>query len=149
MSFVHAVGEQWKKAEYAYQLATFIKQDTRVQTLFVGATDVETVCHVIAALMDEHHRFKNQGVELNSLQVFLALFDCFLLLFVKEIQGGELSQAEQLILTLTRHYAVNLIKDELDELDEGVKVKSERVIIASQQLDELRRKKRNLRSNMR
>lgn len=145
MSVIHAVSEQWKKAEYAELLATFLGRDLRVQGLFAGATDVETVGNVIAALMDEHNRVQSPGVELGSSQVFLALFDCFLLLFVKEVQDSDLTQAEQLILTLSRHYAEDNVKDELNE---GVKLKAERVIVASQQLDELRRKKRNQSSNM-
>ncbi|MEC4728736.1 hypothetical protein HWQ46_24800 [Shewanella sp. D64] len=145
MSVIRAVGEQWEKAQFADQLVIFFRQDPKILDLFIGATNIGTVAHVIAALMHDSHRLK--AVELDVVQVFLALFDGFLLLFVKEVQGGELNQAEQLVLTLSRHYAEQLNCDEFYP-DSEVRIKSERLLFASRQLDDVRRQKRTLGSNM-
>ena len=147
MSVIRAVGEQWEKAQFADQLVIFFKREPEVLRLFTGATQIGTVAHVIAALTHDSHRLQLADAKLNMPQVFKALFDCFLLLFVKEAQGGELSQAEQLILTLSRHYAEQVDGEEA-HLDDGVKCKSERLLIASRQLDEVRRQKRTQGSNM-
>lgn len=145
MSVIRAVGEQWEKAQFAEQLVMFFKQEPKVLDLFIGATNIGTVSHVIAALVHDSCRLKT--AELDVAQVFLALFDGFLLLFVKEVQGGELSQAEQLILTLSCHYAEQVSGDEAN-LDDDVKCKSERLLIASRQLGELRLQRRSLGCNM-
>ena len=75
-----------------------------------------TVVNLIAGMS---FREGDERVELSALDnelVFSVLFDSFYLLFIKELSHGDLSQAEQLILRLSRHYA-DLVNKEFEQAD--------------------------------
>ena len=56
MSVIHAVGEQWNKADWSHQLVSFWQQDPYVNSLFAGATNATTTANLVAALIDESRR---------------------------------------------------------------------------------------------
>ncbi|GIU49388.1 hypothetical protein [Shewanella sp. KT0246] len=157
MSVIHAVGEQWDKAEWSHQLVSFWQQDTYVNSLFAGATNATTTANLVAALIDETKRQACIDSEFDDADVFSALFDCFLLLFVKEINSNDLSQAEALIVQMTEHYAKQCLKhaDEHAKTNQSVDARqavicnqSHKVISAMNQLAQLRQQRRSQSRNM-
>ncbi|MCL1067382.1 hypothetical protein L2735_11255 [Shewanella olleyana] len=161
MSVIHAMGEQWNKADWSHQLVSFWQQDTYVNSLFAGATNATTTANLVAALIDESKRQACIQSEFDNADVFSALFDCFLLLFVKEINSNDLGQAETLILQITEHYAKQCLKRAENQATEQVETtqstdarqavlcnQSEKVISAMTQLAQLRHQRRSQTRNM-
>ncbi|MFT5235873.1 MAG: hypothetical protein ACI90A_001237 [Shewanella sp.] len=158
MSVIQAIGQQNAKAEFAYRLQCFLNQNPQVGELFSGATSITTVVNLIAGMSfsEGDDRFELNIVD-NEL-VFSVLFDSFYLLFIKELSHGELSQAEQLILRLSRHYA-ELVNQELEQagnIDSTVDLSAKTaqankvkcVLDAWLQLDNLYRQRREGTRNM-
>ncbi|MCL1047076.1 hypothetical protein L2737_17395 [Shewanella electrodiphila] len=158
MSVIHAMGEQWDKAEWSHQLVAFWQQDTYVNSLLVGATNATTIANLVAALIDESRRQVCIESEFANADVFSALFDCFLLLFVKEINSNDLSQAEALIVQITEHYAKQCLKQadpqanasnqSIDARQAVICNQSQKVITAMSQLSQLRHQRRSQSRNM-
>lgn len=169
MSVIHAMGEQWDKAEWSHQLVAFWQQDTYVNSLFAGATNATTTANLVAALIDESRRQSCVQATFDTPVVFSALFDCFLLLFVKEINSNDLTQAEALIIQITEHYAKQCLKqaDELAAAESNSRSdadtntttgtdarlavicnQSQKVISAMNQLAQLRQQRRSQSRNM-
>ncbi|WP_153916707.1 hypothetical protein [Shewanella sp. TC10] len=157
MSVIHAVGEQWNKADWSHQLVSFWQQDPYVNSLFAGATNATTTANLVAALIDESRRQACLASEFDNADVFSALFDCFLLLFVKEINTSDLGQGEALILQITEHYAKQCLKqaEELAESSQSYDARqaalcnqSQKVISAMNQLSQLRQQRRKQSRNM-
>ncbi len=170
MSVIHAMGAQWDKAEWSHQLVAFWQQDTYVNSLFAGATNATTTANLVAALIDPSRRIACEQAKFDTPAVFSALFDCFLLLFVKEINSNNLTQAEALIIQITEHYAKQCLKqaDELaakshtdnDALQNNQQAQgtdtrlavichqSQKVISAMDQLAQLRQQRRSQSRNM-
>lgn len=160
MSFIRAVSSQWNKAEWSHQLVLFWQQDAYVRSLFVGATTMITVANVIAAmkpLPDPSQQHAStapvDSAELTPPQLGLTqfeaastLFDCFLLLFVKELQYQQLSQAEAIIVQLAEYYAINYQKKPIE--DTKLMNQSAQIIHAVAQLKQIRNVQRKAKRNM-
>ncbi|WP_394202558.1 hypothetical protein [Shewanella waksmanii] len=147
MSVIRSVAGQWQKAEYAHQLHLFIKQEEPLSHLFVGATSSTTVCNLIAAMIELPPLSKDQQYELTLPLVFQGLFQSFLLLFVKEVDQQALSQAEQLIMSITVHFA-NHITQHADQYDNALVDMGSRVLSAMSQLEHQRNTQRRSQRNM-
>ncbi|KVX02026.1 hypothetical protein [Shewanella frigidimarina] len=153
MSFIRAVSSQWSKAEWSHQLVLFWQQDAYVRSLFAGATTMITVANVVAVIKEFPESTKqeqyesNQPLEgLSSIDVTGTLFDCFLLLFVKEIQYKTLSQAEAIIVQLSEYYALEYQK--MPICDEKLMNQSVQITKAMNKLKQLRNQQRQAQRNM-
>lgn len=147
MSVIRSMAGQWEKAEYAHQLQAFFKQQDQLGHLFVGATSSSTVCNLIAAMIELPSKPKNLDYQLSLPQVFHDLFQGFLLLFVKEAEQKELSQAEQLILSITVHFA-QYITEHAEQFDTTLVATAQRVLSAMSQLELQRKRQRQSLQNM-
>ncbi|NKF52741.1 hypothetical protein G3R49_19475 [Shewanella sp. WXL01] len=151
MSVIKSIGQQWQKAEYAHQLNHFFAKQSSVRELFVAATPATTVCNLIAAMCQLPNK-SAEDAHLSLNEVFPRLFDCYILLFVKQAEHQQLSQAEQLICSITLIYAKQILNDaqstteqtQTDELIEQAK----RVVAADQQLAKSVQAMRRSQSNM-
>lgn len=156
MSVIKALGQQHTKAEFAYLLQGYLSQDIEVCALFSGATNMTSVVNLIAALSYREGDERFTVTSLDTELVFAVLFDGFHLLFVKEVQHGDLNQAEHLILRLTQYYAAQLesqfVSEQVNEpQSEGrseLRNKLKQVLKASSQLDNLSLQRRGQQSNM-
>ena len=110
MSVIQAIGQQNIKAEFAHRLQGFLNQDPDVRELFSGATSMTTVVNLLAALSFQEGDARFQADTLDEELVFSLFFDSFYLLFIKELEHNNLSQAEKLILQLSRHYGELMAK---------------------------------------
>lgn len=155
MSFIHAISSQWSKAEWSHQLVLFWQQDTYVKSLFAGATTMITVANVVAAMKPapENNLLQVASVDsdqqqqaLASIDAANALFDCFLLLFVKELQYQQLSQAEAIIVQLAEYYAINYQKRPTENTK--IMKQSLQIINAMAQLKQRRNVQRKAQRNM-
>ncbi|WP_076413432.1 hypothetical protein [Shewanella sp. UCD-KL12] len=145
MGVIAAVGTQWEKAEFAKHLREFFAEDLELRELFSGATNIETLTHVIAALIEDKEKLQLVKNNLHSESVFLLLFDCYLLLFIKELEHGGLSQAEHLTIQVSRRYAQTMQKESSDP---KVLNMAERLILSAKQLDSLHLGRRSSQRNM-
>ncbi len=144
MGVIAAVGTQWEKAEFAKHLREFFAEDLELRELFSGATNIETLTHVMAALIEDRDKLKVNN-NLNSESVFLLLFDCYLLLFIKELEHGGLSQAEHLIIQISRQYAQSIPKESCNP---NILNMAERLNQSAKQLDSLYLGRRASHRNM-
>lgn len=147
MSVIGAVRDQWNRAECAIALNNYLKDKPDTDHFFIGATTLSTVSNLIAALIGQANRQVLQEETLNDERFFLILFDCFLLLFVKEAQNVDLTQPEQIIQSLSLHYAIKLNDGEINS-NQSTALKCEQVILTSNQLTTLRKQRRHQHQNM-
>ncbi|MBR9729621.1 hypothetical protein ACFOD0_11725 [Shewanella intestini] len=145
MSVIRSVANQWDQAEYAQRLEVFLLTEKPLQSFFVGATTLTTVCNLIAAMVNVPP--KNTVTEITLEQAFDSLSQCFLLLFVKEIEHQTLSQPEQLILSITHHFAQQLTLKPQQHPTELIN-QAQQTINAMGHLDTQRQAKRKANSNM-
>ena len=147
MSVIRAVAQQWNKADFAQQLQLYFAKDKAIGELFVGATQCSTVCNLIAAMIELPPKPKNEHYSIELEQVFEILFQCFLLMFIKELEHKNLTQAEQLIMSLAVHYAQTICNDE-QYADSMLQDKGQRVLTAMARLNTQRQQHRKQQSNM-
>ncbi len=147
MSVIRSVADQWEKAEYASQLQRFFKQDAKLGHLFVGATSSITVCNLLAAMIELPLAPKDKDYQLELVQVFHDLYQSFLLLFIKEAKQNKLSQAEQLIVSITVLYS-HYLQENPEGLALSLIDKSQRVLSAMAQLEQQRKNQRQSQQNM-
>ncbi|MGG7093916.1 hypothetical protein ACN0IJ_09755 [Shewanella indica] len=147
MSVIHSVTHQWDKAEFAHQIEQYFSLDKEVMQLFVGATNCQTVCNLIAAMVELPHKSEDGQFEVNNYLLFDLLLQCFLLLYVKEAEHKALSQGEQLILSLTLKLAKLMIDDEQEHPTEILE-KSHLILASMGKLESQRRRLRRQRINM-
>lgn len=153
MSVIHALGDQWSKAEFAHQLALVLASRPGVAELFSGATTLTTVCNLIAGMsyQADDARFTKDpvhqdGFVLSNDTLISVFHDCFRLLFIKDVQAGGLSQAEQLILALAKRIAIDTA---VESLQDAAVVQRQQMIQFSEQLEGLYRQRRSASRNMR
>ncbi|QIR15504.1 hypothetical protein [Shewanella aestuarii] len=147
MSVIRSVAQQWNKADFAQQLQKYFAEDKAIDELFVGATSCSTVCSLIAAMIELPPKPKNEHYNMDKAQVFDTLFQCFLLMFIKELEHKDLTQAEQLIMSLAVHYA-QTICDDKQYADSMLYDKAQRVLTAMARLSLERQKLRKQQCNM-
>ncbi|MCC4833806.1 hypothetical protein LMH66_14275 [Shewanella sp. 10N.7] len=147
MSFIRSVTQQLNKADFAQQLQHYFVQDDAIDELFVGATPCSTVCSLIAAMSELPTKSKNEHYKLTLEQVFDTLFQCFLLMFIKELEHKLLTQPEQLIMSLAMYYAQIINTDE-QYTNSSLKIKSQRILTAMARLESERKQQRKKQYNM-
>lgn len=145
MGVIYAVGAQWEKAEFAKQLREYFVKDNQLRDLFSGATNIETLTHVMVALIDDREKIQAIKNNLDAESVFFILFDCYLLLFIRELEHGGLSQAEHLIIQISRRYAESTQKESCDSMVYNM---AERLLQSAKQLDSLYLDRRGEQRNM-
>ncbi|MGL5390129.1 MAG: hypothetical protein ACRDA8_01840, partial [Shewanella sp.] len=103
MTLRRSIGQQWSKSILAYRLALTLKNSDKVQQLFGGATSLSTVTNTISALVFVEGEpvwlppmEAEQQTPLPNELALHCLFASSRLLFVKEIEQGELGQSEHL-----------------------------------------------------
>ncbi|MDD8060177.1 MULTISPECIES: hypothetical protein [Shewanella] len=108
MTFLKAFVQQWHKAELGHSLSLRLRDSEDIMQHFNGATDINTVTNLIAALVYSDgvptwlkNEEKNFEQPLKNELVFKCLVISCQLLFVKASQRVNLNQAERLILTLS------------------------------------------------
>ncbi|MDD8059024.1 MULTISPECIES: hypothetical protein [Shewanella] len=150
MSFIKAVGDQWHKSAFADKIANMLKSNPDVCQRFVGATSITTVANLIAAMAYSEQDSQYQDIQFTDAVILTILFDCFRLLMIKNIEHGNLSQAEHLIIELANMWA----NKELNE-PQGSDVSfnqyqelQQQILKLTTQLDELNRQRRLKKRSM-
>jgi hypothetical protein len=117
MTLIRAIGQQWTKSTLAHRLSLCLLHSRNVQQLFGGATSLNTVTHTISALVFTQGQplwlppIEDATEQALSPELTLhCLFEASRLLFVKELEQGQLTQAEHLILTIANQWSVDLQK---------------------------------------
>ncbi|WP_394130840.1 hypothetical protein [Shewanella maritima] len=146
MSVIRSVAQQWEKAEYSHQLQTFFKQEDELNYLFIGATNSITVCNLIAAMVELPPRPQEKQYQVDIEQAFSSLFQCFILLFIKEAEHKSLTQAEQLVLSITLHFAKKIIQQ--PHHPEALINSAQKAVNAMEQLEIQRKQQRKANQNM-
>jgi hypothetical protein len=108
MSVIAATRLQFKKSAFAEEVIKQLVNERANHDLFHVATTIETTSHIIAAIVGSEKPEQLVQSPMNDRAMFEVLFTCLRLLFVKQVQGNELSQGEQLIVTLANRYAIKL-----------------------------------------
>ncbi len=147
MSVIHSVAHQWDKAEFAYQLEQYLAADKDIMQLFIGSTNCQTVCNLIAAMVELPYKSEDGQFGIDNVLLLDVLLQCFLLLYVKEAEHKTLTQAEQLILSLTTKIAKMIVDNENAQQAE-VLDKSRLILTSMDNLQNQRRQLRKQRSNM-
>ncbi|MCG9745960.1 MULTISPECIES: hypothetical protein [Shewanella] len=111
MTFVRSLIHQWNKAQLGHSLKLSLRDCDQIRQVFNGATHLETVTNLIAALvysegtpewLCEPKNIQGDMPILGSESILHCLFIASRLMFVKITKGEELTQAERLIFTLAR-----------------------------------------------
>ncbi|GMA82204.1 hypothetical protein [Shewanella glacialipiscicola] len=139
MSVIRSVAAQWNKAEFAHKLEIYLSQDSAINDFFVGVTNRTTLCTLIAAMVELPAEINNKDFKIDQNQVFDYFFQCFYLLFIKEIEHHTLTQAEQLILSIAVYFA-NKINKQKSCSDITHIQKSSYIITAMSRLESIRKK---------
>jgi hypothetical protein len=134
MSVIKSVSAQFNKAEFAYQLNRYFNEDKIINDLFVGATKKSTICNIIAAMIELPEKIKGEGIVLNDEIIFGYLFQCFYFLFVKEVEHNTLTQAEQLIMSISIHFAKK-INQQQNNMNDNLIEKSVYIVKAVEHLE--------------
>lgn len=115
MTLIRSLNQQWTKATLAHRLNLSLLQSTNVQQLFAGATSLSTVTHSVAALVFTQGQpiwlppMDNAAEQVLSPELTLhCLFEASRLLFVKELEQGQLAQSEHLILAIANQWSTEL-----------------------------------------
>ncbi len=146
MSVIRSVAHQWDKAEFAHQLELFLAPNKDVMSLFVGSTNCQTVCLLIAAMGELPPKSEDSNFNISLPLLLDLLLQGFLLLYVKEVEHKSLTQGEQLLLSLTEKVAQQAVKETEQEAE--VIAKANIIITAMDKLAKERAKLRRQRSNM-
>ncbi len=110
MTFVRSVIHQWSKAQLGHSLMLSLRGHDQVRQLFGGATQINTVTNLIAALVYSEGEPEWLGEhELETILDDDLVLHCLFLssraIFIQFTQDDNLSQAERLILTLGKVWA--------------------------------------------
>lgn len=147
MSVIQSVAHQWNKAEFAGKLESYLATNREVMELFIGSTSCQSVCHLVAAMCTLPKKSNDGFFSIELCTLLDVLLECFLLLYVKELEQGALSQSEQLVLSLTVVIAKQIIHD--SNYANVTEVEKSRVIInAMEKLNVERSRLRKQLANM-
>ncbi|MCL1139005.1 hypothetical protein [Shewanella pneumatophori] len=163
MTLRRSLGQQWSKSILAHRLALTLRSSEKVQQLFGGATSLPTVTNTISALVFVEGEpvwlppmaADEQSPLTNELALH-CLFAASRLLFVKEIEQGELNQSEHLVLTIGYQWSQSLVKDAADQpnsdvteqLNDDAKQLCNLLQTINTQLEKVRTEKRQSSRNM-
>ncbi|GIU10090.1 MULTISPECIES: hypothetical protein [unclassified Shewanella] len=119
MTLRRSLGQQWSKSILAHRLALTLRNCEKVQQLFSGATSLPTVTNTISALVFAEGEpvwlppmDSSEQTPLEQDLALHCLFAASRLLFVKEIEQGELGQSEHLVLTIAYQWSQSLVNNE-------------------------------------
>ncbi|MEH6464133.1 MAG: hypothetical protein V7771_09460 [Shewanella psychromarinicola] len=148
MTFIKALGAQWHKGKLSQQLEQVLMLEPEIQSLFIGATTVTTVANLIAAI--GFRDSETQALPLDHEFMLTILFDCFRLLMIKQIEHDNLSQAEHLIIQLTKIWATKDLGDKpVNEFRlTQYRALQQQILKLTEQLDELNRQRLLQKRNM-
>ncbi|MCL1164346.1 hypothetical protein L2728_21190 [Shewanella chilikensis] len=112
MTFLSSLNQQWEKSYLGYALKIKFMNYSQINQFFTGATKLTTVTCTMAALVynegtPEWLPKKINHENLSDEQVLNCLLICCQLLFIKAVEGNELSQCERLIFTLSNIWVNN------------------------------------------
>ncbi len=124
MSFIRSVGDQWHKAQLANRLLLTLAPSERLASLCTGATDLNSLSHLMAALVFHDGRPAWLHTDIGRAETPLTakeLLNCLLLscqlLCVRAVGDAELRQSEQLIVSLAETWVKAQERNEA--LDDG------------------------------
>ncbi|PKG78638.1 hypothetical protein CXF80_10100 [Shewanella sp. Actino-trap-3] len=148
MTFIKALGAQWNKGKLSQQLEQVLMLEPEIQSLFIGATTVTTVANLIAAI--GFRDSETQALPLGHEFMLTILFDCFRLLMIKQIEHDNLSQAEHLIIQLTKIWATKDLGDKPVNESRLTQYRAlqQQILKLTEQLDELNRQRLLQKRNM-
>jgi hypothetical protein len=148
MTFIKALGAQWNKGKLSQQLEQVLMLEPEIQSLFIGATTVTTVANLIAAI--GFRDSETQALPLGHEFMLTILFDCFRLLMIKQIEHDNLSQAEHLIIQLTKIWATKDLGDKPVNESSLTQYRAlqQQILKLTEQLDELNRQRLLQKRNM-
>ena len=112
MSVIAATRLQFKKSAFAEEVVKHLVAENEIRDLFSAATSLETTSHIIAAVVGSEAPELLEVSPMSDLLMFNSLFTCLRVLFVKQVQGTDLSQGEQQIVSLANRFAKKLTSNE-------------------------------------
>jgi hypothetical protein len=145
VSVIHALGAQWQKAEFAEHLAKALATRPAVCELSGGATSLTTLCNLVAAISYRPDDPRFSQTQIDDGLLLSVFFDCFRLLFIKEVQQESVTQAEQQILHLAPKLAAEM---SVEALSESQQLQRQQLLEISSQLESLYTQRRQLSRNM-
>ncbi|EKT4486356.1 MULTISPECIES: hypothetical protein [Shewanella] len=145
MSVIHALGAQWQKAEFAERLVKILVTRPAVCELSGGATSLTTLCNSVAAISYRPDDPRFSQTQIDDGLLLSVFFDCFRLLFIKEVQQQSITQAEQQILHLAPKLAAEM---SVEALSESQQLLRQQLLSISRQLESLYTQRRQLSRNM-
>ncbi|MGS0682372.1 hypothetical protein ACVBIL_14555 [Shewanella sp. 125m-7] len=161
MTLRRSLGQQWSKSILAHRLALTLQKSANVVQLFGGATSLSTVTNTISALVFIEGEpvwlppmESNEQSPLANELALHCLFTASRLLFVKEIEQGELSQSEHLVLTIGYQWSQSLFNSEPASqdpdapLNDDAKQLCQLLQTINSQLEKVRNEKRQSSRNM-
>lgn len=121
MTLRRSLGQQWSKSILASRLALTLQKSDKVVQLFGGATSLSTVTNTISALVFAEGTpvwlppmESREQTPLPQELALHCLFAASRLLFVKEIEQGEINQSEHLVLTIGYQWSQSLVNAQTD-----------------------------------
>ncbi|ABX49394.1 MULTISPECIES: hypothetical protein [Shewanella] len=112
MTFLSSLSQQWEKSCLGHALSQKFMIYSQINQFFTGATNLNSVTCIMAALvynegspewLPKKINYKNLSDE----QILNCLLISCQLLFIKAVEGNELSQCERLIFTLSNIWVNN------------------------------------------
>lgn len=121
MTLIRSIGQQWSKSILAHRLGLTLQHNEVVQSLFGGATSLTTVTNTIAALTFAEGAplwlpalESGDDTPLTDSVTLNCLFAACRLLFIKELEQGELNQSEHLVVAIGFQWSQSLINNDTD-----------------------------------
>ncbi|ABZ77472.1 conserved hypothetical protein [Shewanella halifaxensis HAW-EB4] len=159
MTLRRSLGQQWSKSILAHRLALTLQRSDKVQQLFGGATSLTTVTNTISALVFAEGEpvwlppmDSNEQTPLAQELALHCLFAASRLLFVKEIEQGELNQSEHLVLTIGYQWSQSRVNAKADTPEQALSTDALQLCQLLQtvntQLEKVRSDKRQSSRNM-
>ncbi|MEZ9197634.1 hypothetical protein [Shewanella sp. 10N.286.54.B9] len=116
MSVIAATRLQFRKSAFAEEVVKYLVADNEIRDLFSAATSLETTSHIIAAVVGGEAPELFEVSPMSDVLMFNSLFICLRVLFVKQVQGTDLSQGEQQIVSLANRFAKKLANNDNNSL---------------------------------
>lgn len=148
MTLLKAISTQWQQGQLAEIIELHLMNEAEIHPLFVGATSMATVANLIATI-GYRERYIQQELPIPDTIMLTILSDCFRLLVAKQLAHDDLSQAETLIIQITKVWANKSLSPDLplDELQHYQGLQRSLLKLA-QQLDAVQKQRKQRHRNM-
>ncbi|MBW3165974.1 hypothetical protein [Ferrimonas balearica] len=145
MTLIRTLSTKWAVAELSESLSKELAKDMQIHRYFSGATTLDQVADkVITLTMAEAPELLKDG-PVDQWTLLPVMSIAFQSMIVKSLQGDAMSQAEHLIIPVTRHIAQ---QPDSDDLPAPYRAMKSRILTLYQQWDAAKTEQRNASRNM-